>query len=261
MTNVTLQNYPDLRDLTRSISEDIQSRITTYIEAVSHLFRPSPVFGPYVTTPSKTPSSENPKTASSSFAQYRTLHKEVANAAPFGLDVNLPDVVVVNSAMPVISPLTYQHSMTTPAGARRLIVTIPFRFVISFPAYPFPDLRPLIAARSPKDKLAEYVLHYTVLNYVVMQNKKLLRLFEDLRFPIQTERLDEFGALPLTVISSPSGTVRPSDQLISQLIRFSGADTAEELADVESWAQFPDPLADRFRAEAAKFSVEIGPAS
>jgi len=259
MSNITLENYPDLRDLTRSVSDDVLARVSSYIETVGAHFRPSTYFGSYVTSSTKgSGNQDNPAKASAAYTQFMAVFKEIANTPPISLDPLLPSAIEINYALPVVNRLTYAHSILTPAGEKRLTVTSPFRFVLTFPEYPFQELRRLAVARTSSDKLREFVLHYAVLNAVVMQNKRLLKLFEDLRFPIRSEKFEEFGALPITTITAPSGSVRPSDQLLSQVCRLSGTTEVEELADVEGWEKFPDPLAARFREEAAKFSVVVG---
>jgi hypothetical protein len=252
MNNVTLQNYPDLRDLTRVMSEDLQARINGYIEMVSANFRPATVFG--------SSTGARPAGSAEALAQFTASFKEIAGANPLNVETTLPEVLDFNFAKPSISVFTYQHSITTPTGAKRLTVTAPFRFILTFPDFPFAELRTLVATHGSKEKLHSFVLHYAVLNFVILRNKRLVRLFEDLRFPLRSERFEEFGALPITTISAPAGTVRPPDELITQINRLSGADTAEELADVEAWGKLPDPLEDRFREEATKFSVAVGAA-
>jgi hypothetical protein len=260
MSNLTLETYPDLRDLTRSVSEEFQTRITSYMETVNAHFRPGAVFGSYVTTGAAkgTGNQENPNKASGAFSQFIAFFKTIGAASPFNLEPQLPDVLEINYALPVVNRFSYQHSISTPSGERRLTVTAPFRFVLTYPGYPFNELRSLVGSRPAKDKLAEFALHYAVLNFLVTQNQRLLRLFEDLRFPIRTERFDEFGPLPITMITAPSGSVRPSDQLLARICRLSGADAVEELAEVESWDRLPDPVAARLREEAAKFSIAVG---
>lgn len=251
MNNVTLLNYPDLRDLTRTVSEELQSRVNGYIETVSNHFRPASAFGGAGST-------ENSRAAQDAFAEFTAAFKSVAGSSTFNVDSSPPAVADLTYAKPVVCPFTYLHSIAAPQGAKRFTITAPFRFVLAFPEYRFHDLRAQVSGRGSREKLREFVLYYTVLNFLVMRNKKLLRVFDDLRFPIRSERIDEFGALPITTIAAPAGTLRPPDELILQLARLSGIDTAEEVADVEAWGRLPDPLEDRFREEAAKFSISVG---
>src|SRR5436853_7531015 len=97
MSNITLENYPDVRDLTRSFSEDIQLRVNGYIETLSAHFRPGAVFGSYVSSGSKgSGNQENPAKASAAFTQFATVFKEIAGTAPLSLDPQLPTVIEIN---------------------------------------------------------------------------------------------------------------------------------------------------------------------
>jgi hypothetical protein len=251
MNTFTFENYPDIRDLTRKLSKDIQARIGGHIETVKTHFRPGPVFGHHLASGSKSSAAENPRNASAAFEQFKILFKQVAVSAPLNLEPELADAIDITFATPIMCPYVYQHEITTPAGLKRLTVTAPFRFVLAFPEYSFHDLQN--AVRGPKDKLREFVLHYLVLNYVVMQNKRLLTLFEDLRFPIRSECFAEFGDLPVTMIYAPAGSVLPPDAFVAQVSKFAGTDAAEELVDLEAWNKLTDPLSGWFREEAAKF--------
>jgi hypothetical protein len=254
MTNITLDNYPDLRDLTRSISRNLQVRIANYLEVTQTHFRPAPVFGPHLASGSK---AEHSKNAGEAFAQFRANFKQIAASAQLNIEPALPDAIDINFATPVLSAFLYDYPLPAPGGTRRVTITAPFRFVLAYPDYSFSELRNLVGSRGSKDTLQRYVLHFAVLNYVTMQNKKLLSLFDDLRFPIRSECAEEFGPLPLTIIEAPAGAVRPPDNVVTQVCKFLGANAAEEVVDLDAWNKLPDPLEDWFRAEAATFGVEL----
>jgi hypothetical protein len=196
---------------------------------------------------------ENPRNAAAAFAQLKASYEQIAASPVLGLEPGLPDAVDVGFATPVLCPFIYQHQIATPASTRHLTVTAPFRFVLAFPDYPFNELRSLVRAGGPKDKLAQFVLHYAVVNYLTMQNKRLLSLFEDLRFPIRSASVDELGPVPIVTIEAPAGSVRAPDPLMLQVAKFSGSDQAEELVDFDAWNNLPDPVLVWFRGHAAKF--------
>jgi len=256
MNNVTFENYPEIRDLTRKLSQDMQSRIASHLDVVKTHFRPAPVFGAHLTSGSN--SSENPRAAAEAFAQLTSIYKQIAASPVFNLDTTLPDPIDITFATPVVFPYVYLHDVTTRSGPKRLTVAVPFRFVIAFPDYPFHELRSLTGSRGPKQKLRDFVLHYAVLNQVAMQNRKLLTLFEDLRLPIRSAALDEFGPLPITTIEAPAGSIRPEDSFLLQLAKFSGSDSAEELVDVEAWNKLADPMLEWFRREAGRVDALHG---
>jgi len=255
MSHITLETYPDIRDLTRKMSTDMQARIGGHLETIKSHFRPAAVFGAHLSPGSK--SAENPKNAATAFAQFTALFKQIAVDTHLNIEPSLPEAIDIHFGTPILCPFVYEHAVPSPAGNKRITVTAPFRFVLTFPDYPFTDLRALVASRTAKDKLHTFVLHYTVLNFVVMQNKRLLSLFDDLRFPIRSENVDEFGALPITTISAPAGSVLPPDAVVAQVRKFLGTDAAEELVDLDAWCKLADPLQVWFREEAAKLSVGV----
>jgi hypothetical protein len=258
MESITLENYPDIRDLTRKMSKDLQVRIGGHLETIKTHFRPAPVFGSHLSSFSKSSGLENPKNAEVAFAQLRAVFKQIAISAQLNVEPSLPDAIDINFATPALFPFVYRHAILTAAGTRHLTVTAPFRFVLAYPEYSFSDLRTLVDSHGSKNELHTFVLQYAVLNYIVMQNKRLLSLFEDLRFPIRSEYFDEFGTLPITTITAPAGSVRPPDAVVAQVCKFLGTDSAEELVDLGAWSKLPDPLADWFRGEAAGFGVTTG---
>jgi hypothetical protein len=254
MTNITLDSYPDIRDLTRKISKDLQVRIGGHLETTKTHFRPAPVFGPHLASGSKT---EHAKNAAEAFAQFRANFKQIAASPQLNIEPTLPDAIDINFATPVLCPFFYEYSLPTAGGTRRVTITAPFRFVLAYPDYSFGELRNVVSSRASKETLQRYVLHFAVLNYVVMQNKRLLSLFEDMRFPIRSECVEEFGGLPLTMIEAPAGAIRPPDNVVAQVCKFLGTDAAEEVADLDAWNTLPDPLEEWFRSEMATFGIEM----
>ncbi|HEY4362894.1 MAG TPA: hypothetical protein VGN17_18130, partial [Bryobacteraceae bacterium] len=85
MNTFTFENYPDIRDLTRKHGKDIQIRIGGHLETVKGHLRPASVFGPYLSSNSKSAAGENPKNAAAAFVQLKALFKQVGVPAPFNL--------------------------------------------------------------------------------------------------------------------------------------------------------------------------------
>jgi hypothetical protein len=79
-----------------------------------------------------------------------------------------------------------------------------------------------------------------------------MKLMAALRFPVSIETLDEFGKLPVAVISSPLSTQRPDDQVIVDSTEVSGSNDFEEILDPDALQQpLNDPLRDRLLAIAS----------
>ncbi|MBI2687166.1 MAG: hypothetical protein HYX27_12685 [Acidobacteria bacterium] len=241
---INLDNYADLRDISRNFCGTLEARANGYLETLRHLFRPAAVFGAYLAGSHK----DAPRDAAVAIAQFRTFFAEAAGSKPMLLDGTLPDILEINFGTPVLNPYTYTYEVTTRTGPKAVTVTSPLQWILSFPNYPFSRLREVIAMpKRPVEELRALALHYAVLHFVVMRNPQLLGLFEALRYPIQSDRTSEFGGFPLLLLRAPAGTVRPPDEVIVQVIKYSGSDAVEEILDYEQWTSLKDPVAEMFR--------------
>jgi hypothetical protein len=81
-----------------------------------------------------------------------------------------------------------------------------------------------------------------------MRNPRIAELFAGLRFPIRSERIPRLGSFPLLMVLAPAGSVRPPDEVIAQVIRYSGGDAIEEVVNYDDWTNLRDPFAEQFRA-------------
>jgi hypothetical protein len=247
MAEINLDNYADLRDISREFCGTLQSQVGGHLETVRQLFRPAAVFGPYLAGSHK----DAPRDAAAAMAQFKTFFGEVAPGKPFSLEPVVPDMMEIGFGTPVLNAYVYTHEIATRTGPKAVTVTSPLQWVLSFPDYPFSRLRELVSApkRSMED-IRLFALHYAVLHFVVTRNPRIQSLFEALRFPIRSERVPLLGDFPFLMLRTPAGTVRPPDEVIAQVCKYSGSDTVEEILDYEQWTSLKDPFAEQFGAVA-----------
>jgi hypothetical protein len=247
VAEINLDNYADLRDISRQFCGSLQAQAVGHLETVRQLFRPAAVFGPYIAGSHK----DAPRDAGAAMAQFKTYFAEVAPGKPLSLDTAVPDMMEINFGTPILNAVTYTHEIATRSGPKLVTVTSPLRWVLSFPDYPFNRLLDLLAApKRSVDDIRLFAIHYAVLHFVVNRNPRIQTLFEALRFPIRSERVAQLGEFPLLVLRPPAGTVRPPDDVIAQVCKYSGSDTVEEILDYGQWANLEDPFAAQFRAVA-----------
>lgn len=250
--SINLDNYADLRDISRQFCGSLQSQITGHLETVRQLFRPASVFGPYLLGSHK----DAPRDASVAYGQFKSFFAEVAATKPLSLDPTVPDAIEIAFGTPVLNPVIYSHEITTRTGPKTVAVTAPLQWVLSFPDQPLSRFRELISA--PKRSVEELhvaALHFAALHFVVTRNPRIQTLFEALRFPIRSERLPQFGDFPFLVLHAPAGSVRPPDDVIAQVCKYSGSDTVEEVLSLEQWSTLADPVAAQF--DTIKESMQI----
>ena len=236
--NITPSTFPKDRDRTRALIHQIQPRLADHLMALKENFRPGALFGSAIT------GNKDVKDGPAAWLAFIKQFKEIA--ASLHLDPDLPTSVEINSTTPALFPFSYRYSLADAEKPRKVVVKNGLRFVLSFPEYPFDTLVGLVGNLNRKKELRESVLHYAVLNAVVTQNKRLLALFEDLAFPIRTEKVEGLGETPITIVTTPVATVRPPDEVITLICEYSGADVIEEVADFEALSEVRHPYAERF---------------
>jgi hypothetical protein len=249
---INLDNYADLRDISRQFCGTLQSQAGGYLETVRQLFRPAAVFGAYLIGSHK----DAPRDAAVAFGQFKTFYAEVAGSKPLSLDAAVPDALEIPFATPVLNPFTYLHEISTRTGPKTVTVTSPTQWVLSFPDFPLSRFRELAAApKRSMDELRPFAINYAVLHFVVTRNPRLLGLFEALRFPINSEKIESLGDFPLLLLRSPAGSVLPPDDVIAQVCKYSGLDAIEEIIDREAWANMKDPIAEQFATIAESLQI------
>jgi hypothetical protein len=252
VADINLDNYADLRDISRQFCASLQSQVGGHLETVRQLFRPAAVFGPYIAGSHK----DAPRDAGAAMAQFKAYFAEVAPGKPISLDPAVPDLMEIGFGTPILNPFIYSHEITTRTGPKTVAVTSPLRWVLSLPDYPLSRFVELVTApKRSVDEIRPFALHYAVLHFVVTRNPRIQTLFEALRFPIKSERVPQLGDFPLLVVRPPAGTVRPPDDVIAQVCKYSGADAVEEILDYDQWANLEDPFAAQFRAIAESMQL------
>ena len=241
---ITLDVYPDLRDATRSFAESLRGKAASALELVTIHLKPARVFGPHPGMSNK----ENPKGAEEAFVRFANQLKEVIAAKPFQLEGNRRESAVLCSESPQIVPLVYPHTLSESAGAKQIEMIKPLYWILQYPEYPLSALRKIVnAEKRDSAAMSDIAMQYVALNFLFMRARAVLALFEFMRLPIRTEYLPEFGPLPLTVVSTPAGTVLPPDEVIAKIVKLSGSLTAEEVADLDAWSAVEDPLVAEFK--------------
>jgi hypothetical protein len=70
------------------------------------------------------------------------------------------------------------------------------------------------------------------------------RMLESLHFRLGSERLADFGQLPIPCVSFAAKTLRPPDHVLVEHTEIAGTDTFEEVIDVADIAALRDPVRD-----------------
>lgn len=236
------QSLLALRKLTRTIADATRSQMTEHLATLAPLLRPSHVLGDYVVGGQKEPT----RKAEKAFQELQALYERVATAAPFNLSRELRPPFNLGSGSLEITPVDYPHAATTGSGTRTITVRSPLSWTLSYTDFPPSRLSEQLGNKLRSgDELQKIVVSYLAMHVVSSQQPQLMRVFEALRFPITTARVEAWGALPVTRIGLGVGTHRPSDEVVIESAEVTGVDAFEEVVSVEEIAALPDPLKQR----------------
>ena len=181
------------------------------------------------------------KGADRAFHELESLYEDVAKKRPYSLGIGLTPPLPINTSAVEILPLDYPHVARSERQTKRVMVTAPLTWIVTYAGFSLARLRALIADPNRSREELQRVLTHHLLLHVVLERKSGLReLLEALNFPARTETLPEFGELPLTVITSAVKTERPSDDVILESTDLSGVDVTEEIVRVTNVAGMID---------------------
>jgi hypothetical protein len=181
------------------------------------------------------------KGAEGAFRDLERLYDEVAKKRPYDLGIGLTPPLPINTSALEIQPLDYPYVVRTEKQTKRVMVTAPLTWIVTYAGFPLARLRALIAdPNHSRDELQRVLTHYLLLHVVLERKGGLAGLLQSLNFPAKTERLPEFGNLPLTVVTSAVRTERPPDDVILESTDLSGVDATEEIVRVTNVAGMTD---------------------
>jgi hypothetical protein len=236
---LTFNELPALRKTTEAISQDLQQRLTSYLDTLKPLFAPERFLGRHV----------GGKTdvlgADKSVAQITQAYREVGGK-PFDLPREFePEWLGTTGSRLELHRLEYIHQATSGSVTKPIRITSPLRWIITYGSAitPFQALQILSGKeRATNGSLRQFVVNALVMQLVLMRNPGFTELFNDLRFELRTELFTESGKLPFMTITSCLPSFRPADDLILTATEFSGVPAFIELLDTDAVERLEDPL-------------------
>ncbi len=236
----------ELRRQTRQIAEFFSNELTAHLATISALFNPRPVFGRHIQGPDKSTS----KQADAAFEELKSLYSTIRRAYPLNLREEFDSPMELMGASPKIHPVQYHHEAEDNGVVKRIAITMPLRWALTYASWGPERLRRLIAGQSKATghELEQCVLHTLMLYVTLTRRPGVGRLLEALRMPLSFQKFEEFGELPVAVISAPIKTFRPPDEIMVQSTEISGGTVFEEIADAKEIPGLSDPLREKLEA-------------
>lgn len=227
-----------LRRLTTAISKYFESQLRSHLTVLTPLFHPRTLFGELVRGVTKHPL----KTAEKSFQELKGMYQALIRRQPYHElgEINAPLDVFGTSVE--LSAAEYTHVAKADGVEKTIKVSSPLKWILAYKGTGPDHLRTLIAKKDNSTQLQPSVLHYLVLHMILSKSQGMASLFEALRFPVSTGRTRDLGELPVTFISCPIATIRPSDEVVVQSTELSGKPAFEEVVDLKGIATLSDPI-------------------
>lgn len=230
----------ELRKLTRSISEKIETDLNGYLATLAPLLSPAPILGEYIRGGSKMPV----KGAEMAYRDLKGRYQAVAAQKPFSLPIELTTPLDIFAATPSLTVVEYPYTATQEGKSASLTVTSPLKWVLSYPdQHPKKLLEMLRGNRNQlKDELSHALLQCLTLSLVLEKRPGLVSILQGLRFDLDTTHYEGLGELPVIIISCPLKTILPPDDIIIQNTEISGIPSFEEIINIDDIRKLSDPL-------------------
>ena len=230
----------ELRKLTRSVSEVIETRLKAYLSTLAPLFSPLPILGEHIRGGSKSPV----KGAEKNYQDLKNRYQTIARQKPFSLDTDLSSPLDVFAATPTLTPVEYPYTAVKDGKSAELTVTSPLKWVLSYPEMTPKKLQELLQSNRNqiRDELSHSLLQCLTLSLVLEKRPGLMNILNDLRFQLETTHLESLGELPVILISCPVSTRLPADDVIIQNTEISGIPSFEEIINIDDIRNMSDPL-------------------
>jgi hypothetical protein len=220
----------------------LRERVQGHLTTLAPLFRPKRLLGDHV----QGTTTDTPKNADGAVKELTALHDRLAAAKPFSLRTPLSLPLRLASSTIEIAPLEYTHAT---AGGREISVRSPLKWTLSYTGFAPNRLREILSSRQRStEELHDFLVNYLVLHLVFNQQSGAVEILRKLHFPVTTERIQEFGDLPVTCVTCDVTTMRPSDDVINRSVELSGMDAFEEIIRPDDVIAIRDPLKDELMA-------------
>lgn len=238
---ISLQSLPELRRQTESVANLLKEQLSGHLETLRPLFLPERLFGKFAAGKVDVPGAERV------VAEVQQRYKKF-EVKPFDLSSSFETnwIALAGTALEV-QPWSY----TIGTGERTITMTSPVKWVLAFKSsLPLPNLKALLASKETArlHELRQTVVNALLLQLILEKYSGIAPLFADLRFTLATETLPELPGLPIVTVTSCLSSFCPPEDLVQQVVAFSGVPSFIELIDVETLRQPRDPLRDKIAA-------------
>jgi len=228
---LTLQELPDLRRKTESVSRFLRNQIAAHLDTLRPLFAVERIFGKLAGGKTEVAGAER------AIAELQQSYQPFARK-PYDLPETLdPNWLTLVGNTLDLHPWEYAHLIQ----GKPVTISSPFRWIVNYRAnYTVAQVKSTLAGaeRVRPDYLRQFTVNALVLHLLLARTPGLGQLFADLRYEVKTETPADLRGLPVITITSCLASFRPADDLIQAATAFSGIPAFVELINLNA-AQTP----------------------
>jgi hypothetical protein len=231
-----------LRKLTRAVADLLRGQVKEYLLVFGPLLRPRSILGDFVQSGVKEPVPG----ADKALKELKALYEPMAESKLFRLPRELPTPLEVSTSVLEVTPVEYIHLAKAEPDSKKVTVTSPLKWVLSYTGFTPKRLRELLADKNRADSdLREFLLHALMIHVVLSRQPGLAKVLEALHFSVSSGKHPDFGDLPFSYLTSSVPTLLPPDEVIIESTEISGTEVFEEVVNIPAMAAMNDPFKDR----------------
>ena len=240
---LSIEQLSDLREKTEAVSELLRGQLSAHLETIRPILGPQHLLGKHVRAGLRSEAHG----ADRAFHELKAQYAQVGQR-PFGLSKELNEDPISIEGKLELYPWEYTHTLE---DGKQITMTSPMRWVVAYRSgYTLAGLRKALASKASRrsEDVRQFVASALALKMLIEKQPAISALFLDLRYRVEITTCDGLGELPLTMLSSAVGSIRPDDELIQTATRFSGVPAFIELIDQEAVRNLRDPLRERIES-------------
>jgi hypothetical protein len=239
------EKYRKLRQNTDKITSLLDKRLKGHLDILGPLFVPRKLLGAYV----KSTNMEDMPGSDKAFAELQEQYAAICSK-PFGLARKLtPPLSPISSKL---DAARFKYSLKTgQSGDKTTTITAATRWIISYRTdCPYTRLNAMLTGEEthqPDDMKQSLIDHITLVVFL-KHFPALTQLFQDLRYEVETIKLEELGRLPVVLLKAPMQSFLPPEDFIVQVTQLSGIPAFQEILDLDAVENMLDPFKDALKA-------------
>jgi hypothetical protein len=250
--SITLDRLLKLRRATRALADFLEGELRGYLDTLAPLLRPKRLLGNLI----QGESTETYYDSERAFQELQQLWAKVSER-PFRLRPHLTSPIPAIRVKLELS--RWEELWTAPSGGKKLWVSSPLSWVLSYPgACRLDSMNKMLAGDEERNEteMHQFVLNACILHLLLERTPGIPKLLAGLRYAVEVRRVAALGELPLVLVRSEIPSVRPSPQVMIDAAELAGLGTFEEVLDAGAARSLRDPL----RARLEEVLAEHAPA-